>query len=205
MKNTILSFLLMLGYAWLHAQPCPNGATAAYDLHANDILARIQAGGSLFTDFDNGYFLPNPESGVPNPSTIFAAHLWMGGIDPAGNLKTHTGAYNAAVPAGPVVMEGGIAYPEDCGDWDRIFRVKGADILAFLADLPVDPAAAILQYPDIMGWPGRGNPYFFDVSGFNLPDATNALAPFWATPFLLPTRSLTGSPSIPLISACGSI
>jgi hypothetical protein len=178
MKTKIFYALLLAPLAGLLAQPCPNGAQSHYDLHANNILARIQAGGSLFTDYEEGYFRPNPSSNIA--STIFSANLWIGGLDPGGNLKLHTPTYNYAMEAGPVLDDN--VSPADCGDWDQVFRVTGAEIAAFLSDLPNikdNPALAIAQHPNIMGWPGRGNPHFLDVHGFELPEAGQGLAPFF--------------------------
>ncbi|HRI61736.1 MAG TPA: T9SS type A sorting domain-containing protein, partial [Saprospiraceae bacterium] len=41
-----------------------------------------------------------------------------------------------------------------------------------------DPATAIANYKDIMGWPGRGNPYFAGIWGFDLPFTQNGYASF---------------------------
>lgn len=178
MKKTNFILLLFLPLAWLQAQPCPNGY---YDLHHNHIQARFNAGGDLFTDYEDGSFLPDPVQGQSNPWTIFAANIWLGGIDPGGNAKVFSPTYNnsGAAFAGPVDFSTGLPVAADCEDWDRLFSVKGADIAAFLADIPGDLATAIDQYPDILGWPGRGNPHFEMVNGFPLVEHLAGLAPFY--------------------------
>lgn len=178
MKKTNFILLLFLPLAWLQAQPCPTGF---YDLHHNRIQARLNAGGDLFTDFENGVFLPDPVPGHSNPWTIYAANLWVGGIDPGGNAKVFSPTYNmsGAASAGPADFSSGTPVAANCEDWDRLFSVKGADIAAFLADIPADLNAAIDLYPGILGWPGRGNPHFEAVNGFPLTDHIAGLAPFY--------------------------
>ncbi|MBV6441547.1 MAG: hypothetical protein EPGJADBJ_03233 [Saprospiraceae bacterium] len=159
-------------------QPVCPSASAILVLSGNDIQARIQANGSLFSD---GSFFYKPNPNANNPSTIYAASLWLGGIDPGGNLKLSVGDYGSGQAAGPL-NDDGTTSPDICADWDRLFRVYGADVAAFLADLPMltgNPAAAIAQYKDIMGWPGQGNPYFAAIWGFDLPFSTAGLAPFY--------------------------
>lgn len=178
MKKMNFILLLFLPLAWLQAQPCPNGF---YDLHHNRIQARLNAGGDLFTDFEDGYFLPDPVQGQSNPWTIFAANLWVGGIDPGGNAQVFVPTYNnnGAASAGPADFSSGLPVAADCEDWDRLFAVKGADIAAFLADIPADLTTAIDLYPGILGWPGRGNPHFETVYGFPLVEPLGGLAPFY--------------------------
>lgn len=178
MKKTILNLLLFLPLVGLHAQTCPDGF---YDLHHNRIQARFNAGGDLFTDFENGYFLPDPVAGQDNPWTIFAANLWLGGIDPGGNVQMVAPTYSmtGTASAGPADYSSGSPVAADCENWDRLFSVKGADIEAFLADIPADPATAAGLFPGIMGWPGKGNLHFEAVNGFPLTDHISGLAPFF--------------------------
>jgi hypothetical protein len=179
MKTFFPLLLLALPLAVLQGQPCPNGASAHYDLHANAIKARFNAGGALFTDFFSGQFVPNPTGGS-DPSTIFAANLWMGGLTADGDVKLLAGLSNSKLSAGPALQNWPDEfYASDCGEWDRIFHVKGADIAAFLNNPPATVQEAIALYPDIMGWPGNGNSYFEAVHGFPLPQIGRPLAPFW--------------------------
>lgn len=186
-KSTFASFILLFASGVLQAQQEYNVCeppTAYTTIHANNIKAGLLNGGDLFWDFNDAQFIPNPTPAGPNPATIFAAGLWLGGLDPGGNLKLATATYRAGGGidywAGPL-DESGITDALTCSNWDRFFRAKGADIKVFLDDLPNlagDPAAAIMAYKDIMGWPGRGNPYFADVWGFGLPSTSQSLAAF---------------------------
>ena len=185
--------LITLCLAWLpaagilHAQPSavcgnPNAYTA---IHANNIKAGLLNAGDLFWDFNNAQFFPNPTPNGPNPATIFAAGLWIGGLDQAGNLKLATSTYrsNGAIDywAGPLNADG-ITDETVCENWDRFFRVKGSDIKSFLDNLPdlaSNPGVALANYKDIMGWPATGNPYFADAWGFDLPVIPGGLAAFF--------------------------
>lgn len=181
MKLIFTCFILLAVAGALHAQPCTS-ADAQIDLEGNAIRARILNNGNLFTDYDFGQFLPNPLPFVQqNPSTIFAAGLWLGGINPAGFLRLNVPTYNGGYAAGPL-NDDGQTTTTDCSNWDKHFLVKGSDVAAFLADLPNlagNPAAAVAQYKSIMGWPGRDNPYFSNIWGFDLPFNTQSLAPFY--------------------------
>jgi len=179
MRHFLLSLALLASAKALFSQlPCPP-ATANLVLSGNEIRARIRANGNLFSDGLFQYNV-NPNIGV-NPSTIYRANLWFGGVDPAFNLKLSASDYGAGFSAGPL-DNNGMTSSGVCDNWDRVFRVYGSDVAAFFANLPVlatDPTAAIAQYKDIMGWPGWGNPYFLEVWGFDLPASITPLAPFF--------------------------
>lgn len=56
----------------------------------NNVRTLIETPGTMWQDRARGvgaYYVPNPGPGQTGPSSIFAGALWMGGIDPAGNLK----------------------------------------------------------------------------------------------------------------------
>ncbi|MBP6811691.1 MAG: T9SS type A sorting domain-containing protein [Saprospiraceae bacterium] len=181
MKNLLLLFALSLINQCLSAQPCLN-SQSSIDIHGNNIQARILNGGDLFTDLANGQFLPNPDpNSFENPSTIFAAGIWLGGIDPGGNLKLATVDYRSNLKfdytPGPL-DENGTTNVFNCSNWDRHFRVTGDQIAAFRAALPLTTSELITQFRDIAGWPALGNPFFADVWGYDLPFSTQGLASF---------------------------
>jgi hypothetical protein len=177
-----LWLLLPLWYfpQWLQAQACAN-PQSQIDIQGNNLKARILNGGDLFTDFNSGQFIPNPTPGGSNPSTIFAAGLWLGGVDPAGNLQLATTTYRSNnrydFSAGPL-SPNGATNATACSNWDRHFKVTDDRIAAFLAALPLSAAELVDQFPDIAGWPGENNPHFEDVNGFPLP-GVQPLAPFY--------------------------
>jgi Secretion system C-terminal sorting domain len=180
MKHLFLLFVACLYALGIGAQ-CAS-PQSQIDLHANNIQARILNGGDLFTDFANGLFIPNPDpTGAPSPSTIFAAGLWMGGQDPAGNLKFAAVDYRNSgktdYASGPLQADGTTS-AFDCANWDRHFSVTDDEIAAFLSALPLTQAQAIAQFPGIMGWPGNGNSAFATIYGFQLPANNQLLAPY---------------------------
>lgn len=167
------------------AQVCGN-PQAQIDLFGNNIKARILNGGDLFWNFSKGQFIPNPDGQGNGPSTIFNAGLWLGGVDPGGNLKLSAVTYRNVGATdfftGPLSYNDGTIKVEDCANWDRFFRVRGERVAAFLDSLPLlvnDPGQAKIQFPDILGWPGAGNPFFADLTGFDLPFSPYGVAPFF--------------------------
>lgn len=151
------------------------------DLYANNIQARILNGGDLFNDLADAAYFPNPTGTTGNPSSIYAAGLWMGGYDAAGNLKiaavNYRGMSGGDYTAGPLT-ENGTTDDFTCYNWDRHFLVRSSDIAAFLNALPLTKAQAIAQFPSVMGWPGKGNNTFEQIWGFQLPLTEQSLAPF---------------------------
>ena len=155
---------------------------AEFDLNANNIQARINTFGDLFTDGDEAYFKYKP---APNlAATIFTASLWMGGQDSMGNIRLSATVYRGSkteYSAGPLPIDGTAPSVNSCANWDKVFSTTKERVLAFKANLAVfqnDLQAAIAQYPDIMGWPGTGNPHFTAVNSFSLPENVG-LAPFF--------------------------
>jgi hypothetical protein len=181
-----LLFLLSLWYLpqLLHAQSCAN-PQSQIDIQGNNLKARILNGGDLFTNFNSGQFIPNPVPGGANPSTIYAAGLWLGGLDPAGNLQLATTDYRNSnqfdFSAGPL-SSNGMTNAINCFNWDRHFKVTDDRIAAFLAALPMSPDQLKTQFPDIAGWPGVKNPHFEEVNGFSL-HGLQPLAPFYDADF----------------------
>ena len=181
MKKLLLLLPICFVAQVMYAQNC-QGSQSSIDLHGNNIQARIQGAGDLFTDHVNAQFIPNPgPPGTLSPATIFAAGIWMGGVDPGVNLKIAAVDYRSNTKfdytPGPLTFDG-VTEAFTCSNWDRHFRVTGDEIAAFRSALPLSEAELINQYRDIAGWPGRGNPHFASVWGFDLPTTGQALAPF---------------------------
>jgi hypothetical protein len=179
MKSTLVLALAFSAMPSLYAQNCPSPQGSA-DLEVNNIKARILTGGDLFTDGNNGkmLYLPDPAQ----PSTLFNAALWMGGVDPGGNLKVSGTAYrlgSTSFTPGPLDYQTSLPLPSGCNNWDKVFSVKQTEIVSFLAiGGSLSTAEKIQQFPSIMGWPARGNPFFAGIHGFDLPNTFQGLAPF---------------------------
>jgi len=152
--------------------------TAQHPLEANDIRATITNGGDLFHDGSNGQFRIMTEEGTP--TTISAAGLWLGGLDPGGQLKLAAQTYGRGAMRhdyypGPIPFIYDGTQDIDCAQWDTIWTVHRSDIVTHLLDYQDnqtidDPLQAI------MGWPGEGNPYFEDIWGFPLPQEDSDLS-----------------------------
>ncbi len=164
-------------------------ATAQSDLDVNNVRARLLVGGDLWWDGNNAhYVVPKPAPGVPEVSAIFAGAVWMGGFDPMGNLKVAAQQFGTASGSsdywpGPLTS-GGVTQEQTCRDWDKIFAVTGIEIDLHLAQyeqaLADNVPYEVSQIPNsVLGWPALGNEFFFEIFDFQLPDATQGLAPFW--------------------------
>jgi hypothetical protein len=165
---------------------CAN-SESQIDQAINNVRARLLGGGDCWWDFTNGrYIVPkvDPASGQPEVSSIYAGAVWLGGIDPGDNLKlacqdyrTSGGIQNDFWP-GPLSLAG-VTESFTCADWDRHFRVTGDEIRRHLANI----AKGNLSEADIprglKSWPAKGNPYFFEAWGFELPFTEQALAGFF--------------------------
>ena len=183
MKHFFSTLFLLLFALSVRAQTCAT-PQSGLDLWANNIKALILNGGSLFTDGLDGQFIPNPDAQGNGPATIYASGLWLGGFDPGGNLLLSANSYRLPDKtdfwAGPLAPSQ-LSNPATCANWDRVFSVKGERIKAFLEQLPDfqnNTAAAVAQFPEIMGWPALGNPHFSAVWSFSLPANNSPLAGF---------------------------
>ncbi len=158
------------------------------DLDINNVRARLLGGGDLWWDLSDGrYVIPNVEPGEREVSSIFAAALWIGGYDAAGNLKIAAQTYrqtgNDFWP-GPI-NEDGETEQSICQQWDRHFEVSGLEIDGvrsdYLSDDDGDGEPDRIVNDDVplslLRWPARGNPHFAETANFTLPDQD--LAPFY--------------------------
>lgn len=165
-------------------------ARAETDLNINNVRARLRTGGDVWrANSGNGsYIVPNvdPASGQIAVSSLYAGAIWLGAYDDGGNLILAAQTFRDAGNdywTGPLDTATGTTEKSICENWDRHFRVTGADIDALRADFLAPDASG---QPDLsvdvrpsralLGWPGRGNPHFASIYGFDLPDQD--LAPF---------------------------
>ena len=161
------------------------------DMSINNVRARLLGGGDVWWDLTEGkYIVPkvDPASGLPEVSSLFAGAVWLGGYDPVGNLKLAAQTFRNANAndfwPGPLDPITGTIERDTCAMWDRHFRVLGDNIRKFLRDYNLAlEAGTVLDIEDIpedvLGWPARGNPYFSDIHGFDLPNTSQGLAGFW--------------------------
>ena len=168
-------------------------ATAQIDLAINNVRARLKTAGDFWwTGSDAGYIIPVVEPGEPEVSSIFAGALWVGGIDPGGNLKMAAQTYgstsgNEEYWPGPLTDDGSTD-ADICANWDRFFTVHKTSVDQFKANWAKALAENRTELnpdeiPDeIKGWPALGNPFFEAIHGFALPTGNvgfNGLGEFW--------------------------
>ncbi|HZV70074.1 MAG TPA: T9SS type A sorting domain-containing protein [Saprospiraceae bacterium] len=162
-----------------YAQEDCSGSFTEYYLNSNNIRASFFPKGNKFTDGSNpGFLVPYPSP--QKLSTIFASSPWIGGFDDAGNLKLAVETYPVRgkndFSVGPLTNIG-IINDTICGKFDQAWSVYYEDIQAhrkdYSEDFIIDDTIA-----SIFGWPGRGNKFFKNYYGFELPFDNQGLAPF---------------------------
>ncbi|CAA6829473.1 MAG: Unknown protein, partial [uncultured Aureispira sp.] len=162
------------------------GSRAQTDLDVNNVRARLRAGGDIWWDgAESHYVVPNvdPTSGAPEVSALFAGAIWLGAYDDGGNLilaaQTYRGRGNDYW-TGPLDPDLGTIERIDCERWDLHFTVYGAAIDALRTDFldPINPGVQNTPSKGLLGWPGRGNPNFLAVHGFDIRAYDQELAPF---------------------------
>lgn len=162
------------------------------ELNINSVRSRLSIGGDLWWDSDARsarYIVPAPPrgSGGKEVNAIYTGSVWLAGYDDVGNLRAAAQTYRSknyfSFWPGPLDRTG---YTEagNCNNWDRLFEVAGNDIRQYITrytqaqqegrTLSTDEVVA-----SILGWPGQGNPHFKGLHGFDLPDQTQGLAPFF--------------------------
>jgi len=169
---------------------------AEIDLDVNNVRARLQVGGDIFWNFDDGrYIVPkrDPDSGIEEVSSIFAASVWLGGVSPnetggPPSLRLACQDYRTTSGVdffpGPLTDEEGATDAATCANWDRFFRVRGDSIRVHLANIEFYRGLGV-EYPeseiplDLRRWPARGNPYFGNFFEFDLPDLEQGLGNFF--------------------------
>lgn len=130
--------------------------TAKLIFEFNDVRAQLNTNGVLFYDRANntaGYEVPKSESGLKYKA-IFAASLWMGGIDDNLNLKLagttftgndfwtgplevnpFSGNYDPSMPVGDdAIRPTGFAKIDapTCQAYDKYFTIRKAEVIAFI-------------------------------------------------------------------------
>lgn len=178
-KTYLLSLVLfcLFDFVQLDAQArgdCLSGTESTL-LNINNVSTELGPGGTFWP---NGYIVP--QSAPIDVHAIFTGGLWVGGFDPAGNLKLAAQTYRSNLTGdyfpGPLDPMMGNTEMEICENWDRVFRVRQSEIDDFLDDL-ADNGMIDGTHLSILGWPARGNPSFSEIHSFDLPDQD--LAPFF--------------------------
>ena len=179
--RSIITFIFTIPFFTLLAQDCET-PKALVILKGNNIAAPISNSGDLFRNAGRfGQFIV-PAEDPDRKATIRATGLWLGGFDPAGNLKVaaqidgrDTG--NKDYIPGPLQPFQGVPYNGLCEEFDQIWTITQQDIVNHLADFS-DNGMIDSPNPRIYAWPGTKNPHFESTNGFKWPESSTAAAPF---------------------------
>jgi hypothetical protein len=160
--------------------------SSRYDQQINNVRAALLVNGDVWWDLNDGvYIVPKVQAGTgaKSVSAIFTGGVWLGGKDPAGNLKLAATLYrqgtNSDFWPGPLT-ENGTTKKATCDQWDKHFVVYRTDIdslrklwASALLAVNNDPVRAVI--PDgiiperVKGWPASRNRFFFEINRFALP------------------------------------
>jgi hypothetical protein len=164
------------------SQACVVSTDTAH-LDVNNARVILQASGDFFWDrSDGGYLVPKSDPSQPQTGVIFAGGLWLGGLDPGGNLKIAAQTYGASGGnsdwwPGPLDTDEGITNANICNDFDKLWKVERSEIVAHIADFASDGDIDGPVPQRILEWPARDNPQSLTANGFALPQG-HELAPF---------------------------
>jgi len=163
------------------------------NLSVNNVRAMLQVGGDVWWNLDMGQYIvprPAPGSGDPQVSAIFSGSVWVGGLDPSGNIKLAggpNGAYygrDGSVDwySGPLDLDGVTDKPI-CDDWNTFFKVDGESVrnIVQLYDQDPDNFSCDSVTSDVLFWPGKNNPNWGLEYDFALP-VDQSLGAFWDEP-----------------------
>jgi Secretion system C-terminal sorting domain len=194
MKILILILFWLTCFSSTTAQPVTN-THQDETVNGSHLAANISNNGNLFWKNGEGYFkIPYAGPDQPSPTTIRKAGLWIGGVDPGGNLKISASAVDSEsgesdFQPGPLDPETGLPYlsfPENY--FNFIWKVTDEEIIAHVEDW-WDNHKIDHPIPAIMNWPGNGNPYFRMVWNDSVPTGLPKTPQGWA-PFF--DRNLDG-------------
>lgn len=165
------------------AAGCLPGSNFKY-LEINNVRTRINTGGDMWWDFEVAqYEIPKGSK----KTSMFAAALWIGGIDVNDQLKLAALRFRQSPTSGspgtgndfwpgPLTIDGTAAISEEtCAEFDELFPITRAEIDEYLAwwdDRASNPGYQIPK--SILDWPAHGDiskkqsyylAPFFDRSG----------------------------------------
>ncbi len=158
LKNAIILTILLSLTSLLAAQVEPAIATVS----SNNITAQLTSNGLLFFGEEKGFEYPKGSS----THLMKSSGLWIAGYDLQGNLRGAIQKYNTDGKSDFVNEE----------NWNKIWRITKKEIDAFKADYM--DGTLDEEHLSIFGWPAKGNAFFFEENGFDMPKANESYAPF---------------------------
>ena len=180
---SIMGLIFSIGISHISIAQCDPQATG--ELNVNNITAKFGMGDLWVVDPDNwnNYRANLGGNQDYEVGLISGWGLWVAGFDQTGQLRISTTTYDAFLSpsfvAGPLNPETGMPFVDNCENWDRFFEVYKNEVNAHIADYTDNGQIDGPVSPNILGWPGSGNPEFYNAHGFYLPDNDEPLAPFF--------------------------
>ncbi|MFZ1703204.1 MAG: hypothetical protein WAT79_02595, partial [Saprospiraceae bacterium] len=169
MKTSIIIAGLLLISLSVNCQSICNLEDKVELLHANNIRAAIRNKGMNFQLYQEAGFKV-PYKSYDTPGTIYETGLWFGAYDSAGNLLTNVLLYKGNNDCGYVPGPWMDGTDEEnyinAKNWNKIFKVTGEEILAHKEDYLDGKIDKVIEA--IYAWPGKGNPFFKQINGFDL-------------------------------------
>ncbi len=175
--------------------------TAQVDLDINNVRAKLLAGGDMWWDLTNASYEIPKGSGL---YSMFSGALWIGGLDPGGQLKiaAHTYRQQSSYDfwTGPINQVTGDVTAATCLKYDRHWKLNKKDVREFIDK---NGSAGYIVPEAIMTWPGNGDAAnneamflapFFDADGDGIYDYTKGDYPKFDFTGTAPCKSC-GSPN----------
>lgn len=169
---------MLLFTGMLIAQPNCQYGKANITVTSGNITQHLSTSGAILTDGSGNaaYQIKVNDQLVP---IIYEGGIWLGGITRANDVKFTGATY---VVAGqdytdwyPGVLDSAYNLNHPCINWDRFFVLTYGDIqtainLLYNGNGTINTIECNLLPPHVLAWPGKGNPYFKNINGFDLPD-----------------------------------
>lgn len=138
--------------------------------------------GTIFAKENGSHPITITPNGNANESFFggpYTAGLWLGGLDPAGNLKLSASEYfqnGQDFTNGLLDFQTGLSLYQNC-EFNYIWKITRSEIELFIADYDDNNQIDNEVPDDIKYWPGRQNPNFSEKYNVELPE--NGLAKFY--------------------------
>ncbi|NOT36801.1 MAG: T9SS type A sorting domain-containing protein [Saprospiraceae bacterium] len=173
-KRNLLVFIIALCILNLNAQLKP----AQYLIHSNEVAAMMRNDGAMFTIEESSNPIGSfkvPFAGLATPSSIFNCSLLISGVDSDESKFVVGDLYTPKYNPGPLGDLQELTY-EEMLNYNKIWSVYGQEIIMHIDDYKKDGVINV-KLNNIFAWPGRGNQFFKNYNGFEIPDID--LAPFY--------------------------
>ena len=123
------SFYLFLTTLWAFTGLINAQTPANSTFQNNNVRAVVNANGAMFTDFQQGQFVPL-QAGLAEKTLLWGSGIWMAGIDANGTLRGAVQVGNQS-DFQPGLYDADLNMAQDI---NNIWRVNRSDIDAHLAD-----------------------------------------------------------------------